>query len=57
MSIAKKKTAGKALKKKPSTVVVTESRISAKDTLFPKKVAEAKKIIRNARFHDSRFGS
>jgi hypothetical protein len=57
MSIAKKKTAGKVLKKKTPTVVVMESRMSAKDTLFPKKVAEAKKILRKARFYDSRFGS
>lgn len=58
MSIAKKKTARKTLKKRvASTVVVTESRISAKDTLFPEKVAAAKKILRNAKFLDPRFGS
>jgi len=57
MSIAKKKTARKALKKRAaSTVVVVESRLSAKNTLFPEKVAEAKKVLRNAKFQDSRFG-
>jgi hypothetical protein len=58
MPIANKKTVRKGLKKSASaTVVVIESRIAAKDTLFPEKVAEAKKILRNAKFHDPRFGS
>jgi hypothetical protein len=58
MPIAKKKTARKALKKRVSpTVVVIQSRIAAKDTLFPEKVAKAKKVLRNAKFHDSRFGA
>jgi hypothetical protein len=46
MPIAKKNTARKKMKKRPSeTVVVVESRISAKDTLFPGKVAKANKIL------------
>jgi hypothetical protein len=58
MPTAKKKNARKASKKRASsTVVVIEKKISAKDTLFPKKVAEAKKILRNASFQDPRFGS
>jgi hypothetical protein len=58
MAIAKKKTTTKASKKRASsTIVVIESRISAKDALFPEKVAEAKKILRNAKFHDPRFGN
>ena len=57
MSIAKKSTARKTLKKRiASTVVVTESRIAARDTLFPEKVAAAKKVLRNANFQDPRFG-
>ena len=58
MPIAKKKTTGKIYRKRASsTVVVIESRIAAKETLFPEKVAEAKKVLRNAKFHDPRFGS
>ena len=57
MSLTKKKTARKALKKKKaSTVVVIETIISAEDTLFPEKVARANEILRNATFHDPRFG-
>ena len=55
--MAKKKALRKAFKKgASSTVVVLESRIAAKDTLFPEKVARAKEVLRNAIFHDSRFG-
>ena len=58
MPIDKKGTVRKALKKRTSsTVFVMESRIAAKDTLFPEKVAEAKRILRNANFIDSRFGA
>jgi hypothetical protein len=48
MSVAKKNTAKKTIRKRSSaTVVVIESRIAAKDTLFPEKVARAKKILAN----------
>jgi hypothetical protein len=53
--MAKKKTAWKTLKKRASTIVVIESRISAKETLFPEKVAEAKKLLRNTKFHDPKL--
>lgn len=58
MPAAKKKTTRKKTLKKRSnsTVFVAESRISAKDTLFPEKVAQAKKILRNANFNGSGFG-
>lgn len=57
MSLAKRKISGKALKKRtsPSIVVVVETRISAKDTLFPEKLAKAKRILRNTKFHDNTF--
>jgi hypothetical protein len=46
MPIAKKNTAKKKRKKRlAETVVVVESRIAAKDTLFPEKVAKANKIL------------
>jgi hypothetical protein len=49
MPVAKKNAAKKALRKRasPSTVVVVRSRISAKDNLFPEKVARARKILSN----------
>jgi hypothetical protein len=49
MSVARKNTTKKALKKRTSssTVVVVRTRISAKDTLFPEKVARAKRILSN----------
>jgi len=57
MSVSKKKAALNTLKKRQSTtVVVLESRIAAKDTLFPEKVAQAKKILRKATCFDPRFG-
>lgn len=57
MSLSKKKTAKKTFKKRgSSTVVVIHTHIAAEDTLFPEKVASAKKVLRNANFHDSRFG-
>jgi hypothetical protein len=53
MPVAKNKSAKKRLKKRlSSTVVFIESTITAKDTLFPEKVAEAKKILRNTKFHE-----
>jgi hypothetical protein len=46
MPIAKKNTPKKKRKKRPiETVVVVESRIAPKDTLFPGKVAKANKIL------------
>jgi|HubBroStandDraft_5_1064220.scaffolds.fasta_scaffold2345432_2 hypothetical protein len=46
MPIAKKNTAkNKRMKRPGETVVVVESRIAAKDTLFPAKVAKANKIL------------
>jgi hypothetical protein len=53
MPLPKKKVAQKL--GKSNTVVVIRTRIAAKDTLFPEKVAKAKKILRNAEFLDSRF--
>jgi len=52
MSLAKKNTAKKTLPKRASasTVVVVRKRIAAKDTLFPEKVARAKKILSNTQF-------
>jgi hypothetical protein len=49
MSLAKKNITKKILRKRSSssTVVVVKRRISAKDTLFPEKVARAKKILNN----------
>jgi hypothetical protein len=58
MSIIKKKTIRKSLKKRAnSTLVVVESSISAEKTLFPEKVTKAKKVLKNATFSDPRFGS
>ena len=52
MPLAKKSTSKNLLKKRTSsTVIVIESRIAAKDTLFPEKVAKANKILRNTRFN------
>jgi hypothetical protein len=58
MSLIKKKTVRKSLKKRgnPTTVVV-ETSISPDETLFPEKVAKAKKVLQNATFTDTRFGS
>jgi hypothetical protein len=55
MPVAKKKINRKTLKKRNTTVVIATP-IAAKDTLFPEKVAKAKKILRNAKFLDPRFG-
>jgi len=51
MPVIKKNTANKTLKKRTSspTVVVVKTRISAKDTLFPEKVARAKRILSHTR--------
>ncbi len=57
MSVAKKNTTKKNLRKRSSaTVVVIESRIAAKDTLFPEKVARANKILSNTKSLDSISG-
>lgn len=55
MPVTKKKINRKTLKKRGTTVVIATP-ISAKDTLFPEKVAKAKKMLRNAKFLDPRFG-
>jgi hypothetical protein len=49
MPLTRKNTAKKTRKKRisPSTVVAVRTRISAKDTLFPEKVARAKRILSN----------
>jgi hypothetical protein len=53
-NIAKKNTASKVLnKRKAATIVVIKSRIDAKDTLFPGKVAKANKILSNTKNLDS----
>ncbi len=56
MPVTKKKLNRKTLKKRNTTVVVIATPIAAKDTLFPEKVAKAKKMLRNAKFLDPRFG-
>ena len=51
MPLTKKKTPGKHLKKSASSsTVVVKTRIPAKATLFPDKVASAKKILSNTQF-------
>ena len=57
MSIAKKKKTARKLSKKrtATTVFVIESGISAKDNLFPEKVAEANKILSNTKFNGSKL--
>jgi hypothetical protein len=57
MSVAKKNDVKKVLKKRSAaTVVVIESRIAAKETLFPEKVARANKILSNTKLLNSTFG-
>jgi len=53
MSVVKKKTAKKLLKKRAITVTVIKSHIDPKDTLFPEKVARANKILSNTNFKGS----
>ena len=43
-------------RRKGDTVVVIVSEIDEKDTLFPEKVANAKKMLSKAKFLDPRFG-
>lgn len=51
MPLAKKNTAKKTLKKRVSaSTIVVRTRIAAKDTLFPEKVAKAKRILGNTQF-------
>jgi hypothetical protein len=46
MPIAKRNTTKKKRKKRSvDAIIVVESRIAAKDTLFPEKVAKANKIL------------
>lgn len=49
MPLARKNTSKRSLKKRnpSSTVVAVRTRIAAKNTLFPEKVARAKKILSN----------
>ena len=57
MPLDKKNTTRKLLKKrKVTTVIVIESRIAAKDTLFPEKVAKANKILSHTKNLDSFIG-
>jgi hypothetical protein len=50
----KKSTTRKPIKKRtPESVIVMESRIAAKDTLFPEKVAKANNMLKHTRFHPS----
>jgi hypothetical protein len=52
MPVARKNTTRKPLKKRaPATIIVHESKIAAKDTLFPEKVARANKILKNTKFY------
>jgi hypothetical protein len=51
-----KKNARKSLKNRNRTTIVIATPIEAKDTLFPDKVAKAKKMLQNATFLDPRFG-
>jgi hypothetical protein len=55
MPVPKKKTNRKSLKGRKSTVVFATP-IAAKETLFPEKLAKAKKLLRNAEWLDPRFG-
>jgi len=57
MPVARKNTTRKHLKKRTQTVIVVESSIAAKDTLFPEKVAKANKILSNTKFHDPKLFS
>ena len=52
MPVASKKNIRKSKSKKidSSTVVVVKTRIAAKDTLFPEKVARAKEILSKTKF-------
>lgn len=56
MSTTKKKIIRNTLKNRKRTTVIIATPIAAKDTLFPEKVAKAKKMLRNAKFLDPRFG-
>lgn len=56
MTATKKKIVRNTLKNKNRTTIVIATPIAAKDTLFPEKVAKAKKMLRNATFLDPRFG-
>jgi hypothetical protein len=56
MPTTKKKITRKPLKNTNRTTIVIATPIEAKDTLFPEKVAKAKKMLRNAKFLDPRFG-
>ena len=57
MPVDKKNTARRLLqKRKSTTVVVIESRIDAKDTFCPEKVARANKILSNTKNLDSVIG-
>jgi len=50
--MTRKNTGRKIVKKRePATIIVHESKIAAKDTLFPEKVAKANKILKNTKFH------
>jgi len=57
MPAARKNTTRKPLKKRAQTVIVVESPIAAKNTLFPEKVAKANKVLRNTKFHDPKLFS
>jgi len=57
MPADKKNTARKLLKKRnATTIVVIESRIAAKDTFCPEKVARANKILSNTENLESVIG-
>ena len=54
MSVTRKNSAIKSLKKRgKDPLIVVESRIAAKDTLFPEKVAKANRILKNTKFDPS----
>ncbi len=51
MPLAKKNSIKRTTKKtSPTVVVVTKSQIKVKDTLFPEKLARAKKILGSTKF-------
>jgi hypothetical protein len=54
MPATRKNTTKRSLRKrKQAVVVVIESKIAAKDTLFPEKVAKGNKMLRRTKFHPS----
>ncbi|WP_188930564.1 hypothetical protein [Puia dinghuensis] len=47
----RKKTAKRLRKKRTETVIIIQSTIDPKDTLFPEKIARGKKLLSNTNFN------